>query len=389
MIDISVAKTIQQFEALVPEWQELVESADDARELMHDPAVVRIMLTDSSEARAPHFIVIRKQGRVECIAPFYLQRTRVPLRLSVLKVASFRVRALRLFGDRVILRASQDPQEALHHVFSTLKDLRRSFDLLWIYTQRIGDPFWNFITSPAARRLSFRPVVTSPRQEKVHCLTFDRTFDEYRAELRSKAGFPGKTIRRFWRDMSERAAVTRVTEPAQVAAFLHDVDRVYNASWQARTYGRRRRDTPVEVDRLEAIASLGHLRSYVLTEEGMAIAFVIGYQYRGRYTYDETGYDLSRSASSPGSILTYAAIEDLFRSDVPRVLDFGFGDGAYKRTFGDSAYEVCSIYVVRRGRWRVILGAQQFLNAGYEVIRAGLVRVRLDAIIRRLLKRQR
>ena len=54
----------------------------------------------------------------------------------------------------------------------------------------------------------------------------------------------------------------------------------------------------------------------------------------GRYAYDETAYDSQYAASSPGSILTYAAIEDLFRADTPRLLDFGFGDGAYKRTFG-------------------------------------------------------
>ncbi len=248
---------------------------------------------------------------------------------------------------------------------------------------------WTFIKSPAARRLSFRIVVTSPHPEKVHCLAFDRTFDDYQSEVRSKQGFPGKTIRRYWRDMSERAAVTRVSDTAQVAQFLGDVDRVYNASWQARTYGQRRRDSPAEVQRLKALASMGHLRSYILSEEGKAIAFVLGFQYRGRYTYEETGYDLSRSSTSPGSILTYAAIEDLFRSDVPQVLDFGFGDGAYKRTFGNSSYEVCSVYVVRRGRWRAILGAQQLLNAAEEVISAGLVRSRLDAVIRRLLKRQR
>jgi CelD/BcsL family acetyltransferase involved in cellulose biosynthesis len=189
--------------------------------------------------------------------------------------------------------------------------------------------------------------------------------------------------------MSERAAVACVRDPAQVAQFLGDVDRVYNASWQARTYGERRRDTPAEVQRLQALASMGHLRSYILSEEGRAIAFVLGFQYRGRYTYEETGYDLSRSSTSPGSILTYAVIEDLFRADVPHILDFGFGDGAYKRTFGNNAYEVCSVYVVGRGRWRVILGAQQLLNTAYEVIHAGLVRTRLDAFIRRLLKRQR
>jgi hypothetical protein len=347
------------------------------------------MLGESTNTRTPQFIVVRKNGRIQSIAAFYVQQTKVPLRLSVMKVASFNARALRLFGDRILLRRGQDPGEAFQRVFSTLRQMGRTFDLIWIFTQRIDDPFWRFINSSTPDRQSFRPVVTSTAAEKVHCLTFDRTVDQYKADLRTKPGYPGKTIRRFWRDMKDRAALVRVTEPGQVGGFLQGVDRVYNASWQARTYGERRRDLPEEIARLETIAQLGYLRSYLLTEDGTPSAFILGYQYRGRYLYDETGYDSARSSSSPGSILTHAAIEDLFGFNTPSMLDFGFGDGAYKRTFGTASYEVCSVYVVRRGRWRLVLGAQQALNAADRAARAALVRTGLDVKIRRILKRQR
>jgi len=387
--ETSIVATAQQFDNLVPEWRHLVQHASNDVELQHDPDVVRLMLADPSQSLSPRFIVVRKDGRVRCIAPFYLHLTKVPLRLSVIQLASFRVRALRLFGDKVILHSDVDPEEGLQHIFETLHRIRRTFDVLWIHTQRIGDPLWTFITSPAAARWLFRPIVTSPHPEKLHRLTLNRTFDEYLAEVRSKVGFPGKAIRRFWRDMKERCAVTQITERAQVRPFLDDLDLIYNASWQARTYGERRRNTAPEVARLEAIASLGYLRSYVLKEDGTPIAFVLGYQYRGRYTYDETGYDSRRAVLSPGSILTHAAIEDLFRSNSPHEIDFGFGDGAYKRTFGNTAYDVCSLYLVQRGRWRIILGAQRFLNVAYELIRSMVIRARIDATVRRIVKRQR
>jgi CelD/BcsL family acetyltransferase involved in cellulose biosynthesis len=79
----------------------------------------------------------------------------------------------------------------------------------------------------------------------------------------------------------------------------------------------------------------------------------------------------------------------LFRARPPRELSFGFGDGAYKRTFGNAAYEVCSLYVVQNARWRFILGVQQALNTTYALGRAAVTRLRLDQTVRRLLKRQR
>ena len=383
--DLSMITTAAQFAAVAPEWSALLDVATPGDELHHDPQVIAAMLAKGEVE--PRFVVVRRNGRIHCIAPFVLQPADIRLRLSVIELGAVRARALRLLGDQLILRKGEDPDDALRQVFQQLHALRASFDVVWIYTQRTDLPLWRFLSSSPGR-LSFRPVVVSPHAEKLHGLAFEGSYDDYLTQVRSKPGFPGKTIRRFWRDAKDGTATTRVTAPDQVADFLRSVDQVYNASWQARTYGTRKRDDAGEIEHLTTLASLGFLRSYLLTDEGMPIAFVIGYQYRGRYWYAETGYDSSRSSVSPGSVLTHAAIEDLFRWNPPRELDFGFGDGAYKRIFGNISYDVCSLYVVRRGRWRLLLGAQQTLNAAYEVVRAAIVRAGLDSAVRRRLKRQ-
>ena len=389
MIQVTTATTVEEFDALLPEWEELLTQAGDRHELFHEPAMIRSMLTDSTDICLPFIVVARRNGRIECIAPFYLRDTKIPLRLSVITLASFSARTLRLFGDSVLLRAGADSAAALAHIFESLRTLRSRFDLIWIYLQRIGDPLWVFLSTDSAALRSFRVVVTTPNPEKVHCLRLDQTFEVYSAEARTKSGFPGKAIRRFWRDAGERGAVTRISQPSQVEAFLSDVNRVFNASWQARTYGGRRRDEAAEIAKFKTIAAAGLLRSYVLSLERQPIAFILGYQCRGHYTYAETSYDSGHSSSSPGSVLTYAAIEDLFRTDTPATLDFGFGDAAYKRTFGNTSYDVCSLYLVRMGRWRLVFGAQRFLNAGYRVSRRALIWLRLDKLVRRVLKRQR
>jgi hypothetical protein len=334
-------------------------------------------------------IVIRRRGEIRCIAPFYLQESRLSLRLSVVQIASLKLRALRLFGDRILRFADDDPFDDVHAIFAELARVRRTFDAIWIFTQRLDDPVWTYVHSRRAAALGFKPAVTSPHPEKLHWLEFEGSFGEYAQRVRERPGYPGKTIRRFWRDNAGRCTVNRVTAPEQVGPFLDDVDRVYNASWQARTYGKQARNTFEHIARMQRLAALGRLRSYVLKDGDTPMAFVVGYQSRGRFSYDETGYDSQFSSASPGSILTYAAIEDLFSHTPPRILDFGFGDGAYKRTFGTASHEICSMYVLPRNRWRLAFAVQRGLNVTYNIVRAALVRVRLDSVVRHLVKRQR
>jgi hypothetical protein len=389
---VSFIDTLRGLSEIESEWRDLItEGAHD--ELLHDPSIVRLWLSDPSYTLTPAFVAVRSGGRLVGIAPFYYQQTELPVRLSVVTLATLRVRALRLFGDRILLRRDANASEVLRDIFATLHDLRHTFDVIWVYAQRLDDPLWRFLSTGGGARASkasaFRLFVTSPHVEKWHHLTFDRPFDDYTALIRTRPGFPGKTIRRFWRDMKDRCTIERITSPSQVRGFADDVDRVYNASWQARTYGQRRRNAESDVTRLEAIAALGYLRSYVLRLDGEPVAFVLGYQYRGRYAYEETGYDPKFSTSSPGSVLTHGLIQDLFADNPPRELDFGFGDGAYKRTFGTGSVDVCSMYLTRRFRWRAVLAGQRMVNRCYEAAHRSVTRLGIDATVRRLLKRQR
>jgi hypothetical protein len=383
--DVSVVTSLAGFDQVADEWLSFLDDALPPDEMQHHPSVVRASLT--SDDVKPRFVIVRLGGTVVAIAPFFLQDTEIRLRLSVIEVGTLPARALRLLGDDLLLRRGVAPGEVLEAVFDQVDHMRSAFDVIWIYSQRTTAPLWTFLTSPR-QRSRWRPIVVSPRAETIHGIAFDRPIDEYRALVRSRTGFPGKAIRRFWRDAAPDTKLIRVTEPDQVDEFLRDVDQVYNASWQARTYGRRSRCDASEAARYKALASFGFLRSYVLHHRGVASAFVIGHQYRGKYSYTETGYDSQHASGSPGSVLTYAIIEDLFTCTPPRELDFGYGDGAYKRIFGNITAEVCSVYVVHSGRWRWLLGVQQALNVIYGGVRNAIARAGLDRVVRRRLKRQ-
>ena len=108
--DISIVTTLDQFNALADDWRDLLAHGANGAELFHDPAVIRLMLTDTSQSLSPAFVVVRHDDLIQCIAPFYVHRTNVPLRLSVIQLASFRARTLRLFGDSIIFRQASTPR---------------------------------------------------------------------------------------------------------------------------------------------------------------------------------------------------------------------------------------------------------------------------------------
>jgi hypothetical protein len=82
-------------------------------------------------------------------------------------------------------------------------------------------------------------------------------------------------------------------------------------------------------------------------------------------------------------------IEDLYKEDRPELLDFGFGDAAYKRSFANAEHDAASLYLVPRNVWRHLLTLQRGLNYLDVNVRSLLVKSRLDGLVRRILKHKK
>ncbi|HZL36085.1 MAG TPA: GNAT family N-acetyltransferase [Tepidisphaeraceae bacterium] len=126
----------------------------------------------------------------------------------------------------------------------------------------------------------------------------------------------------------------RFTTAKDALKFLELAHRVSKASWQARRIGLRITNSAREKRWYQQVAEIGALRSYVLEHKGNPVAFVVGLQWKETFSYEEVGYDSAFADRSPGTVLLFRLIEDLIAIDTPKSLDFGFGDGEYKRVFG-------------------------------------------------------
>jgi hypothetical protein len=159
-------------------------------------------------------------------------------------------------------------------------------------------------------------------------------------------------LRRGVRLLTEKgggsAECVRVDSASQIDDFLRAAVAVSERSWQRKDLGPRVNNAAHEVRRFKELAERGLLRSYLLTCGGQAIAFVIGYQYQQVFYYVEIGYDKAWAPFSPGTVLLYLLLEDLFQHSSVSVVNFGSGDAAYKRRFASHACRDATVLLLRR-----------------------------------------
>jgi CelD/BcsL family acetyltransferase involved in cellulose biosynthesis len=225
------------------------------------------------------------------------------------------------------------------------------------------------------------------RKESNHQVRIHSSFDDYLANLGSETR---RTIKRQHRRFFEEASsrVERITEPGDVAQLLEWIDCVYRDSWQAKTFGDEQSNTASGRKFLEKVAAQGWLRSYVLMLGDEPICFKHGMLYRGVLYSNGTAFRRQFESKRPGTVLIYSVLSDLHAEQNVEAWDFGFGDMPYKRSFCNVKHDAAVVYFVPGNRWRLILRFQQLLNTAYDGVRSSLIRLKIDKIVRKLVKRQ-
>src|SRR5262249_35734532 len=105
-------------------------------------------------------------------------------------------------------------------------------------------------------------------------------------------------------------------------------------------------------------AENGWFRSYMLYCGGRTCAFILGFQYRGRFLLHEIGFDPELAKHSVGTVSLLLMIEDLFQFNPPAVLDFE-SYGKYKEALSTESYLQGKLYLFRRGAY------SRFLRTGH------------------------
>ena len=169
-----------------------------------------------------------------------------------------------------------------------------------------------------------------------------------------------RAVRRFDEQFArEGQPVWRVaTTPEQVQGFLQRAAALSARTYQQRLLGVGIVDDERSREAFRLAAEQGRARGYELYAGEQLVAFAWCRALGGRLVYDTIGYASEAAAHSPGNVLLYHLLADLFALGRYRLLDFGPGEAAYKSLFAtrrDTAVELLFLRDGLANRWRLRL----------------------------------
>lgn len=195
-----------------------------------------------------------------------------------------------------------------------------------------------------------------PRRERLYCVDIEGDFEKYLARWSSKSRY---NLRRSVKKLQERnpkGLLEIADKPGQMDAFLREAAAISRTTYQSRLLQSGLGYDERSVRAMEELAERGDARGYLLRDGDQAIAFAWCSGSGDRLTYDVIGYREESAALSPGSVLLYLIVEDLFRLGRFKVFDFGVGEASYKQMFATRALDFADAYLFRP-LWRHCLRA--------------------------------
>lgn len=224
----------------------------------------------------------------------------------------------------------------------------------------------------------------------LHYTQITGSFDEYLKRFSKKSRHNlVRSVRHFLARDPLRNGCEIYTTPDDMKRFQHEAITISQSTYQTRLLGVGFRSDAETLQNMIAAAERGDARGYLLRDGDRAIAFAWCRRRGDSLVYDTIGYLPECAKLSPGSVLLYLILQDLFSNRLFAMLDFGPGEAQYKSMFGTGHYAFEDVYLLRRTlRHRLLTSAHYWLgnlssSAGAALERHGLKK-RVKKLIRSL-----
>lgn len=349
---------------LTDRWHEWIERRPGAPLELH-PQLLR-----RCAAQTRLLIEKNEEGRISEMSAFVDKPIRLPSlpgcpRLPVLQ-------GVRWIGPRLSEQASGSFANSALDVISSL--IEQDVEAVLFEDLETASPLWAAMET----RSEFRVLDLVAPQIRWR-LRLPASAEAYWSSFSSKTRY---NLRRAKRLLSHDWLAVETADA--VPEFLAAAEKVSRGSWQDRRIGPRIRQDQATCDQFCRLADLGALRCYLLHSQSEPVAFAIGTQWAGQFQLEEIGYNVQFADFSPGTILLQHLIDDLLARNTPEVLDFGFGDGAYKRMFGNEQTESGSrVLISRRLRSSLIANTHRFADATQKLARRWSEKLGVSRLVRR------
>jgi CelD/BcsL family acetyltransferase involved in cellulose biosynthesis len=322
-------------------WFEITERSENINALYASPVWYDLLREKQRPGELALAVAYDEGGDIVGVVPVLFKNYSFQYYISRYPLMTLQLKAAHILGSVPMLPAERQVHAQLLGLL-----LETEADCVYMDTVPVESPLRKLVMETKRQGyLVYAPGGARPW----HLLQLPASSEEYLSRMNSKTR---STLKRKAKKLAAsgggKPEMVRIDSEHQVGNFLADAVKVSCNSWQHNILGNRISDSAEERAWGESLARLGLLRSYLLKCGGHPCAFVVGHQFRGVFHYVELGYDRDFEDYSPGTILLHMLIQDLCDHRPPTLLDFGMGDAAYKRRFGNMQREDTSIIAFRK-----------------------------------------
>jgi hypothetical protein len=235
-----------------------------------------------------------------------------------------------------------------------------------------------------------------PTQGQLPRLTFDRRgiqyvprqFDRHFTDLTtSHAAYVGKfssksrstlrrKVHRFEKESGGSIDWRRYLGAEEFEEFYRLARAISEKTYQEKLLDAGLPDDPVSRDEMFDAARSGRMRGYLIFLREEAVAYLCCPIRDGVVTYGYLGYRTEFADLSPGTVLLWLVMEDLFQEGTHRVFDFteggDRGQHSQKRHFSTSSVRCADVYIFK---WSATNLAVVLLHAGVEWLSCSIGRI--------------
>lgn len=217
-------------------------------------------------------------------------------------------------------------------------------------------------------RLSFHSdaIRYVPSQYQRYWVDLFGTFDEYTREFspKSKSTLRRK-VRKFAQLCGGEIPWRIFSAPEEMEEFYRDARRISSLTYQERLWHAGLPGDSEFRRRMVAGAAQGAVRGYILYCGSKPVAYIFCRARNGFLLYEYVGYDPYFRSWSPGDVLLYLVLEQLFAEGKFRALDFGPGGSLHKKFFSNRATPCADVYYFPR---KLRIFTFLCVHSGFEVM---------------------
>lgn len=355
--------------AICREWESLSQAANPLYRVFTSPRLyehaTRVKPRDENRVA----ILRDVSGRIAGICPIVIWNMTVPFIVRRRIIARFKLRAATILGGQPLV---PDDAAVYRLLFSELLKQLPWCDCVYIDSILCDSYPPHFFYEGEGRRGPYLLYPGRPERRDFFYLEPGGSMDAF---LKEKQKRTRNTLKRRVRKLAEhgqgRLECARIETPEQVEAFYQAASEVAERSWQERSLGSPIEDTARYHESLALAARLGCLRAYLLKCNGAPCAFVIGYQEGDVFHLEQTAYAEEWQAFSPGTVLYFMMMEDLYAYRPPKLLNFGTGINPHKRLFSNRSSFDTALFVLRPTlRNRIQLGSYGLFKTGLRLAKS-------------------